>query len=72
MILDLFSYVTFKMEESKSASVTCSSFTVEDLTIQRFFWISPWKNVTTNWLSSCDTAHGLGIAVFKALFFFLD
>ena len=56
MILDLFSSVKFKIGESKSASVTYSSF-IEcgRCNKSKIFLISSWKNVTTNWLSSCDT-----------------
>ena len=56
MILDLFSYVTFKIGESISASVTCSSFTeCGRCNKYKRLLISSWKNVKTNWLSSCDT-----------------
>ena len=55
-ILDLFSYVTFNIGESKSASVTCSSLTeCGRCNKSKIFWISSWKNVRTNWFSFWDT-----------------
>lgn len=56
MIFDLLSYFIFKIGASKSASVIFSSSSVcGRCKILKTFLICSWKNVTVNWLSSCET-----------------
>ena len=55
MILDLFSYVTFKKGEPRSASVICSSFTECWRCNKSKILLDFFMEECYNWLSSCDT-----------------
>ena len=55
MILDLFSYVTLKMGEPRSGSVTCPSFTECGRCNKLKTFLDFFMEECYNWLSSCDT-----------------